>query len=397
MAHVVVHNVSKRFTLRRDRADSVGQLLVRMLPGRKPPPAEPFWALRDVSFEMGHGRSLGVIGHNGAGKSTLLKILTRTMLPTTGMVRVEGRTSALIELGAGFHPDFTGRENIVLNASILGISRREIERKMPDIIDFSGIAPFIDTPVKYYSSGMHARLGFSVAIHVEPELLIVDEVLAVGDQAFSEQCMNRIFQMKKNGVSILLVTHSLDAVETLMDEAVWLDHGSVLGVGSPREVVHAYRSHVAGHRPDQVEDDREPDAGDRRDQVVRIVACDVTGSDGRSNVEAGQPAMVTLTTSASEPRRVHVRVLVQRQDGLTIAELTTRHTTGSLLVGPDTHTLRIHLKSCALVPGTYDLSASISDENGTTLSEDRVVGQVTVWSNSDRMGICILGHSWSVD
>lgn len=396
MARVAVHNVSKRFTLRRDRADSVGQLLVRMLPGRKAPPSEPFWALRDVSFEMGHGRSLGVIGHNGAGKSTLLKILTRTMLPTTGMVRVEGRTSALIELGAGFHPDFTGRENIVLNASILGISRREIERKMSDIIDFSGIAPFIDTPVKYYSSGMHARLGFSVAIHVEPELLIVDEVLAVGDQAFSEQCMNRIFQMKKNGVSILLVTHSLDAVETLMDEAVWIDHGTVMATGAPRAVVHAYRRHVAEH--DTTEGDGAPlvPVGEQGARL-RLLDCRVVGDDGRETIEAGRSATISMHLDGLESLRIHMRLLIQRQDGLTIAEFSTRHAGSPLDISAGRHEVRVRIEMLSLVPGTFDVSVSLSDEGGTTLVEDQIIGQLTVWSNSNHMGICVLQHDWSVD
>jgi len=241
VVRVRVDRVSKRFTLRRHRPDSVGQLLLRMLPGRWAPEPEPFWALRDVSFEVEEGRSLGVIGPNGAGKSTLLKILTRTMLPTSGTVEIHGRVSALIELGAGFHPDFTGRENVLLNASILGIPRREILRKMDDIIEFSGIAPFIDTPVKYYSSGMQARLGFSVAIHVEPDILIVDEVLAVGDQAFAAQCMERIRAMQQQGVSIILVTHDLDTVEAIVHEAIWLDHGKVCARGAPREVVARYR------------------------------------------------------------------------------------------------------------------------------------------------------------
>ena len=244
MAAVIeVEHVWKQFLLRRDRADSIGQLLFRMLPSfRRPrPKAEPFWALRDVSFTVEQGKSLGIIGNNGSGKSTMLKLLTRTMRPTRGTIRVQGRISALIELGAGFHPDFTGRENIYLNASILGFTRREIEGKIPEIIEFSELEPFIDTPVKYYSSGMHARLGFAVATAVQPDILIVDEVLAVGDEGFQKKCMDKILAMKRQGVSILLVSHALDTIEALMDEAIWLDHGEVRAAGSPKEVVQAYR------------------------------------------------------------------------------------------------------------------------------------------------------------
>ena len=401
MASVVAESVSKRFTLRRDRADSVGQLLVRMVPGRRPPPTEPFWALRDVSFEMKDGHSLGIIGHNGAGKSTLLKILTKTMLPTTGSVRIAGRTSALIELGAGFHPDFTGRENIVLNASILGVGRRDIDRRMSDIIDFSGIAPFIDTPVKYYSSGMHARLGFSVAIHVDPELLIVDEILAVGDQAFAEQCMNRIFHMKRSGVGILLVTHALDAVETLMDDVIWLDHGIVKGRGRPRDVVHAYRSHVA---QDSAPPAPVPLASPllQRQHVtpsLELVECIVQSEDGRPTVASGKGMHVALllNNAGRDTRSVHMRILVQRSDGLTICEFATLRSLHTLSLPPGRRSVGLHVRWLSLVPGTYDISCMVTDEAGGTLIEDQVVGHMTVWSDVTPMGVCTLAHSWSVE
>ena len=401
MATVVAEGVSKRFALRRDRADSVGQLLVRMLPGRRHPPTQEFWALRNVSFTMGDGHSLGIIGHNGAGKSTLLKILTRTMRPTTGSVQVNGRTSALIELGAGFHPDFTGRENIVLNASILGVSRRDIDRRMSDIIEFSGIAPFIDTPVKYYSSGMHARLGFSVAIHVDPEVLIVDEILAVGDQAFSEQCMNRIFEMKRAGVGILLVTHGLDAVETLMDEAVWLDHGTVMAQGKPRDVVHAYRSHVA-HATDAdapAENQRAKDMHGAPSGPLRLVACTVTADDGHHAVKSGQALTVTLAleNDTAELRPTHVRLLIQRPDGLPVCEFSTRHQGVTLPLRPGRHPVTLHIPTLALVPGTYDLAALITDLAGTTLVEDTAIAQVTVWADTTPLGVCALPYDWSGD
>lgn len=244
MAWVHVENVWKRFILRRDRADSVGQLIARMIPGPSRTKPEPFWALQDVSFEVPEGSSLGVVGANGSGKSTLLKLLTRTMKPTSGRITVRGRISALIELGAGFHPDFTGRENVILNASFLGIRRQEIERRLDDIVDFADIRQFIDTPVKYYSSGMQARLGFAVAIHVEPEIFVVDEVLAVGDEAFQQKCMDRILQMKERGVSILFVSHNLAAVERLMDQAIWIDRGEVRATGAPADVIDAYRKNL---------------------------------------------------------------------------------------------------------------------------------------------------------
>jgi ABC-2 type transport system ATP-binding protein len=263
---VTCNHVSKRFQLKKDRADSVGQLLYRMIPfrGGQRATTEPFWALNDVSFELRVGESLGIIGHNGAGKSTLLKILTRTMYPTMGSLSLKGKVSALIELGAGFHPDFTGRENIYLNASILGLTRREIAGKIPEIVDFSELEDFIDTPVKYYSSGMNARLGFAVATSVRPEILIVDEVLAVGDEGFQKKCMEKILSIKQEGVSILLVSHALNTIANLMDHALWIDHGEVQHYGDPVEVVKAYRAAEAREETTIETDLRRVLASDRR-------------------------------------------------------------------------------------------------------------------------------------
>lgn len=241
---VTADHVWKQFLLKKDRADSVGQLLFRMVPrfrGGNRPTTEPFWALKDVGFEVIRGKGLGIVGDNGSGKSTLLKLLTRTMLPTHGSINVTGKVSALIELGAGFHPDFTGRENVYMNGSILGLTRKEVQRALPAIIDFAELSAFIDTPVKYYSSGMQARLGFSVATAVMPDILIVDEVLSVGDESFQKKCMERIKQMKNNGVSILLVSHALDTITELMDEALWIHRGVVQDTGEPIAVVRRYR------------------------------------------------------------------------------------------------------------------------------------------------------------
>ncbi len=248
MPTIRVEEVWKRFQLRRDRADSVGQLMVQMLPWHTKPKSTQFWALQDISFTLEQGESIGIVGDNGSGKSTLLKILTRTMVPTAGRVSVRGKVSSLIELGAGFHPDFSGRENIVLNASILGIDRRTIMKRMEAIIDFAGISGFIDTPIKYYSSGMQARLGFSIAIHVDPSILIVDEVLSVGDEAFQQKCDSRIAEMHASGVSFVLVSHNLRAVERLTDQAIWLSHGVIKARGIPGQVIDAYRA-ASGSAP----------------------------------------------------------------------------------------------------------------------------------------------------
>ena len=201
-----------------------------------------FWALKDVSFEVKDGSTLGLLGRNGSGKSTLLKIISGVLTPSNGQVTRPVATAALLELGAGFQPDMTGRENIYLNSSILGRSKKDTENVIDDIIDFSGISEFIDTPVKFFSSGMYARLGFSIAIHTDPELLLVDEVLAVGDEPFQKKCLDRIQSMQKEGRTIILVTHDTNTVAQLCDTAVALDHGTVLAKGDTTSVINAYRA-----------------------------------------------------------------------------------------------------------------------------------------------------------
>ena len=201
-----------------------------------------FWALNDVSFEVKDGSTLGLLGRNGSGKSTLLKIISGVLTPSKGLVTRPVATAALLELGAGFQPDMTGRENIYLNSSILGRSKKDTENVIDDIIDFSGISEFIDTPVKFFSSGMYARLGFSIAIHTDPELLLVDEVLAVGDEPFQKKCLDRIQSMQKEGRTIILVTHDTNTVAQFCDTAVALDHGTVLVKGDTTSVINAYRA-----------------------------------------------------------------------------------------------------------------------------------------------------------
>ena len=207
-------------------------------------PSETFPALTDVSFAVPKGATYGVIGRNGSGKSSALKLVAGITKPTTGVVRVEGRISALIELGAGFHPEISGRENVFINGIMLGLSKREIQRRFDDIVDFAELREFIDAPVKTYSSGMYMRLGFAVAIHVDPDVLLVDEVLAVGDEGFTHKCLDKFAEFRRRGKTILLVTHSLNLVERFCDEALWLDEGRVQTHGDPKRVVGAYLTAV---------------------------------------------------------------------------------------------------------------------------------------------------------
>src|SRR5688572_3313825 len=221
-------------------------------------PDETFAALQDVSFAVAPGRTLGVIGRNGSGKSTLLKLVAGITKPTVGDVRVRGRISALIELGAGFHPEISGRENVFINGIMLGLSKREITRRFDEIVDFAEMKDFIDAPVKTYSSGMYMRLGFAVAIHVDPEVLLVDEVLAVGDEGFTHKCLDKFAEFKRRGKTILLVTHSLGLVERFCDDALWMDAGRLKAMGDPKRVVGAYITDV------EVSEEQQLAAGDAK-------------------------------------------------------------------------------------------------------------------------------------
>src|SRR5215212_4902762 len=242
-------NVSKRFVLNRDQQDTIQGRFAKLL--RRKPTGDEFWALRDVSFSVEPGESLGLVGHNGAGKSTALKLMTRILEPTSGHVSMNGRVAALLELGSGFHPDLSGRENVFLNGSLLGFSRREMRAKLPEIIDFAEIGDFIDMEVKHYSSGMYTRLAFAVATAVDPEILITDEVLAVGDEAFQRKCMDRIYRFRQMGKTIIFVSHALETVRTLCDHGVWLDHGQAKLVGAASDVIDAYLTDVNQREQEQ--------------------------------------------------------------------------------------------------------------------------------------------------
>ena len=233
-------DVAKCFNVRHEGPLSFQSVLMNVLRLRLRRPKQRHWVLRDTSFAVGEGEMLGIVGINGSGKSTVLKLISRIIEPTTGTVKVSGRVSALLELGAGFHPDLTGRENIFLNGSILGLSRRQIHQRFDDIVRFADLESAIDIPVRYYSSGMYMRLGFSVAIHADPEVLLVDEVLAVGDHAFQVKCLRSVEELKRRGVTILFVSHDMDAIREICDRAIWLDGGGVRAEGDPEQVVEQY-------------------------------------------------------------------------------------------------------------------------------------------------------------
>lgn len=241
IGQISVRDVSKRFRLERNRPSSLKEALLRIGHRRD---VDDFWVLRDVDFEIEPGSFFGLVGHNGSGKSTLLRLMANIHRPTKGEIVTEGRMSALLELGSGFHPDLTGRENVYLNGAMLGLSRRHMHDAMDEIIEFSGIGEFIDEPVKIYSSGMYVRLGFAVSVNVDPEILLVDEVIAVGDEEFQRRCMDHMNRLREKGCTIVLVSHNAVLMEELCDTVAWLDHGRVLELGDPTAVLKAYLDHV---------------------------------------------------------------------------------------------------------------------------------------------------------
>ena len=235
---IEIKNVSKKFRLYKERNQNLKTAIMR---GRVSA-YDDFLALKDVSFNIEHGETFGLVGDNGSGKSTLLKCLAKILYPDNGSIVARGRLAALLEVGSGFHPELSGRENVYLNGSILGMSRKEVAAKFDEIVEFSGVGEFIDQPVKNYSSGMYVRLGFSVAIHVNPDILLVDEVLAVGDESFQAKCFQKFEDFRKAGKTVVIVSHSLGTMVDMCDRIAWLEHGVLKAVGKPKDIISTYRS-----------------------------------------------------------------------------------------------------------------------------------------------------------
>jgi len=296
----------------RDLLPAIARRLARRR-GERVLAKEEFWALQDVSFSVARGEAFGIIGANGAGKSTLLKLLCGIMRPTSGALEVNGRLSALIEVSAGFHPDLTGRENIYLNGTVLGLSRAEIRQRFDAIVAFSGLEEFIDTPIKRYSSGMYARLGFSVAAHVDPEILIVDEVLSVGDYTFQRKCMEKMTSILRSGATVIFVSHNLEAVCNLCGRAMQLERGRVVDIGASRDVVAGY---LAGSGP------RARGAPGRDAFITQVT---VRGEDGpRIHFRAGEKCYVDVAVSShGHSERLAVVIVIKTREAIMVFDTST--------------------------------------------------------------------------
>ena len=349
--------VAKRYKVRRTAGANGGRPSLRQKLTGFARRQDEFWAVRDVSFAVAEGETLGIIGHNGAGKSTILKLLSSVTVPTSGEIRIYGRLSALIEVGSGFHPELTGRENIYLSGSILGMRRREIADKLERIIEFAGVRDFIDEPVKHYSSGMYVRLGFSIAAHLEPDILLLDEVLAVGDAAFQSKCLDRIKELHRQGRTIVFISHDLGAVERLCDRVILLKQGQVMATGPAAEVIAAYQD--TPPEPHAVADG----ILSREAQITSVTCHDVSGEPA-AVFRTGSSATLRLTYVVHRPVpdavfEMYLYSVVDRFSGRW-CEITTASRNGlGIPLEPGSGTVEFEVDEIGLQPGMYYVTASI--------------------------------------
>jgi lipopolysaccharide transport system ATP-binding protein len=393
--------VSKRFVLRRQRTKSLQDAVVDLF-RRGENRRQTVWALRDVSFEIQRGEMVGLVGPNGAGKSTALKLISRIIEPTSGSIEVNGRIGALLELGAGFHPDLTGRENISLNGSILGLSRSEIRSRFDDIVSFAELERFIDVPVKNYSSGMYVRLGFSVAAHTDPEILLVDEVLAVGDASFQRKCLDRIRQLRQDGTTIVFVSHGLDTVRNLCGRALWLDQGRLELAGPTEKAVSAYLERVLQERRQAVLEGSGGDAERWGSFEAEVLDVRLMSADGREVVsfQTGERFVVRVDYRAH--RRIENPVFglaIYRDDGVHVNGPNTRFSGFDIDAIQGDGSIDYTVDSLPLLEGTYSLSAAIYDMSGTAAYDHQhrlYAFNVTPGGSRERYGMIRMDGRWEM-
>ena len=377
-AVITVENISKKYVLRHEQGERYKTLagtLSNLAKGVRMPEKEEFWALQDVSFSIEQGQRVGIIGRNGAGKSTLLKVLSRIVTPTKGRVEITGRVASLLEVGTGFHPELSGRENIFLNGAILGMSRREIESKFDEIVAFAEVERFLDTPVKRYSSGMYVRLAFAVAAHLEPEILIVDEVLAVGDAAFQKKCLGKMKDVAGQGRTVLFVSHNMAAIQNLCSTCIYMKSGSVVQQGKTEDVIPAYlrASLTTQHL----------DIADRRDRSgngkVRFTSFTLRDAAGKTlhTAQCGEVCHIDIGIKAgTDLSNLAVSVGVDDDFGQRVAHFS-NETTGQLFekTSADSSTVTLTIPRMPLKRGVYSITlfATVQGEISDWIQEAAVL------------------------
>lgn len=402
------NRVSKRYLVREEEAQAAvggSRVLSKLKSLRKS--NKEFWAVRDVSFQVARGEALGIIGHNGAGKSTMLKLIAGITAPSSGEIKINGRLSALIEVGSGFHPELTGRENIYLSGTILGMSRREITRKLDSIIDFAGVREFIETPVKRYSSGMYVRLGFAIAAHLDPDVLLLDEVLAVGDAAFQTKCFERINRMREEGKTIVFISHDLHAVERLCNRAILMERGQIVATGAPRDVIRNYagRGEYSDQTALMVFNNPMPESN-ARFRVERIEVLDRDG-EVKKTLQTGDYARFRITWHASEVVEFGgVELGFETMEGVSLVRCSTRPLkTLDVRFDVGRNTIELEIERCPLAAGDYSLMVGLTIPMQEWLARQHSFGVLTV-KNGDYFGsgfpidsgsaALIIEHNWLV-
>ena len=357
---------------------------------------EEFWALKDVTFEVPTGTTFGIIGHNGSGKSTLLKTLTGILVPDQGSVKTVGRVSALLELGAGFHPELSGRENVFLNGAILGLKRKEIEKRFDEIVEFAGLEQFIDSPVKNYSSGMFVRLGFAVAANVEPDVLLIDEALSVGDENFQRKCAEKIDQFRRDGRTIIFVSHGLDVVAQLCDTLAWLDHGEIQMIGPAKKVISAYRGENFVDVPSRNEFGSRWGSGQ-----IQIDSAEILDQEGKSTeyYRTLDEMTIRVNVTAHKPTQDPVLLAqIDRLDGPTVWQSSTRRNGLSIGLIKEKASIELKFPSLPLLEGTYELTLALTDHTEAQhydYWERRIRFDVRQYVSGDH-GLVSIPTSWFV-
>jgi len=393
MTAIRADHVAKSYRLRRERQRTLKEVVLRQYA-----PSEDVHALRDVSFTVERGEAFGVIGANGSGKSTLLKLVAGTAKPTSGTLEVNGRVAALLEIGAGFHPDFTGRENAYLNGSLLGLSRADLTRSMPQIEEFADLGRFFDAPVKTYSSGMYTRLGFSVAVHLEPDVLLVDEVLAVGDEYFQHKCFAKIAEFREAKKTILLVSHDLGSVSRLCERALWLKDGQVAAAGTVRDVINAYHVEVGEREQRERAARGEIGArwGSKEVEITRAVALGADGSE-RTVLESGKAAAIEIAyVNRAGKSDAVFGVYVYRDDGTGVYGTNTL-IDGCPVPARESGVVRFRIDELDLLPGGYDVDIGIIDPQDRYYDYHEKGLSLRVIGTSREVGLTRLRHRWELD
>ena len=419
---IKIENVTKKFRLYSDRPLSIKENIVR---GMKNTYKE-FYALNDVSFEVKKGSTIGLIGKNGSGKSTLLKMINRTMFPDKGKITINGKIASLIELGAGFHPELSGRENIYNNATIFGFSKEEIDKRLPEIIEFSELEEFIDNTLRTYSSGMYARLAFSVAIHVDADILLVDEILGVGDINFQAKCANKIYEMKRNGTTIILVTHDMSTIDRLCDYAVWLDHGKKIAEGSPKEIQNAYLKYMAEEQEERQKIEETKAKVEEKEKNIKVEDKDVRKKITHLGEHFGNGNVIFTSCKLLDEKGVDrrsfntgqkVKLQVEYLCQVDPADLQVNigfeisSTQGIYIYGTNTSRegykkiklqkkgiIEVELENLRLLPGDYNIGIAIADlEEKASYDHYRSIAQFKMYSNIHDVGLVRLEHNFIVD